>query len=369
MKAQVDSCRDEEMLVYVGTYTTGASEGIHIYRMNSASGALELAGKVTGVDNPSFLAVDRQHRHLYAVNEVAEFAGRPTGAVSAFSIDPRTGTLRRLNQRSSQGPGPCHLGVDRTGHHVLVANYSGGSVSVLPVDDAGQLGEATDFIQHHGAGINPERPAEPHAHSITLDPANRYAFVADLGLDRVMIYRFDATLGKLEPADDPWVEIKAGAGPRHFDFHPGGGYAYLINELDSTIVAFAYDGTSGTLREVQTAPALPRDYGGTSHCADIHVSPSGRFLYGSNRGHDSIVAFRIDEATGRLTYLGHEPTQGENPRGFAIDPTGEFLLVANQDTDTIVTFRIDRETGRLMPTGHVARVPTPACLKVARSAG
>ncbi len=278
MKAQVDSCRDEEMLVYVGTYTGGASEGIHIYRMNSASGALELAGKVTGVDNPSFLAVDPQHRHLYAVNEVAEFAGRPTGAVSAFSIDPRTGTLRRLNQRSSQGPGPCHLGVDRTGQHVLVANYSGGSVSVLPVDDAGQLGEATDFIQHKGSSVNLQRQAGPHAHSIILDKSNRCVFVADLGLDKIMIYQLDLTQGKLKPNDQPWATVKAGAGPRHFAFHPNARYAYVINELDSTLTAFTYDGAHGRLKEIHTVSTVPEGFSGISHCADVHVSPSGRFV-------------------------------------------------------------------------------------------
>ncbi len=357
------------MLVYVGTYTGGASEGIYVYRMDPASGALELASAATGVDNPSFLAIDPHHRRLYAVNELEESGGRPAGAVSAFSIDPETGGLTFLNRRSSQGPGPCHLGVDRTGRYVLVANYSGGSVSVLPVRKDGQLGEAASFVQHAGSSVDPERQAGPHAHSITLDPANRYAFVADLGLDGIMVYRFDAVRGKLEPADDARVRVKAGAGPRHFDFHPGGRYAYLINELDSTITAFAYDGAGGALRELQTVPALPPDYGGTSHCADIHVSPSGRFVYGSNRGHDSIVIFGIDEGTGRLTYLGHESTQGANPRGFAIDPTGAFLLVANQDTDTIVTFRIERKTGGLVPTGRVAEAPTPACLKLARRAG
>jgi len=363
---------NKEMLVYIGTYTQGKSEGIYVYRMEKSTGALSFFSKATGVDNPSFLGIHPfaslkgrpQQRYLYAVNEVGEFAGKPSGAVSAFEIDSNTGELTYLNQQPSHGTGPCHLSVDMTGKFVLVANYGGGSVCVLPIQDDGKLGEATDFIQHQGSSVNPRRQEGPHAHSITLSPDNRYAFAADLGLDKIMIYQLDLTTGKLKPNDEPWAQVKAGAGPRHFDFHPNGKYAYLITELDNTIIAFTYDETNGMLKEIQTVPTLPEDFDGTSHCADIHVAPSGKFVYGSNRGHDSIVIFAIDESTGKLTYVGHELTQGENPRNFAIDPTGIFLLAANQSTDTIVTFQLDQQTGELLSTGHVAEVPQAVCLKI-----
>lgn len=353
-----------ELLVYVGTYTRGRSEGIYVYRMDASSGALELLSKATGVSNPSFLAIHPQRHYLYSVSEISDFAGKPSGAVAAFKIDPKTGDLTRLNQQPSHGAGPCHLSVDKTGQFVLVANYGSGSVAVLPIQDDGQLGEATDFIQHQGSSVDPRRQVGPHAHSVTLDPTNRYAFVADLGLDKIMIYRLDLSQGKLKPNDEPWAQVKAGAGPRHFDFHPNGKYAYLINELDSTMTGFTYDGTRGRLSEIQTVSTLPDGFEDTSYCADIHVSPSGKFVYGSNRGHDSIVIFESDEGTGKLTYVDHESTQGETPRNFAIDPTGTFLLAANQNGDTVVTFRMDQQTGRLMPTGHVAEVPTPVCLKM-----
>ena len=354
----------KEILIYVGTYTRGKSKGIYVYRLDPGSGALEYASKATGLNNPSFLAIDPEQRYLYAVNEIGESAGRPSGAVSAFSIDPGTGELTFLNQESSQGTGPCHLSVDKTGRFVLVTNYASGSVSVLPIQSDGRLGEATDMVQHRGSSVNPRRQEGPHAHSITLDPGNRYAFVADLGLDKIMIYRLDLTQGKLIPNDEPWVQVKAGAGPRHFAFHPNGKYAYLINELDSTLIAFTYDAAHGTLREVQTVSTLPEGFAGTNYCADVHVSPSGKFVYGSNRGHDSIAILAIDEGTGRLSCLGHEPTQGKTPRNFAIDPTGTFMLVANQDTDAIVTFRMDQQTGRLLSTGHVTEVPTPVCIEM-----
>jgi len=352
----------QELLTCIGTFTRDKSEGIYVYRMDLSTGALTLASVARGIEDPAFLAIGPTGHTLYAVNHVPEFAGQPTGAVSAFSLDPETGELTLLNQQPSHGADPCHLCVDKRGRYVLVANYVGGSVAVLPIRDDGSLGEATDHIQHEGSSVNPKRQEGPHAHSINLDPDNRYAFVADLGMDKLMIYRFDQSQGKLTPHDPPWVQTRPGAGPRHFTFHPNGQYAYLINELDNTLVAYAYDGEQGTLQELQTVSALPEGFEGVSYCADVHVAPSGRFVYGSNRGHDSIVIFAIDEGSGRLTYVGHEPTQGQVPRGFAIDPTGTFLLVANQHTDTVVTFQIDQQTGKLQPTGHVVQVPTPVCI-------
>ena len=353
----------DEVRVYIGTYTHGDSEGIYVYRLNVSSGALEFESKATGVESPSFLALHPEHRYLYAVNAVREVDGVPNGCVSAFRINPETGALTFLNRQLSGGPGPCHLSVDRTGRYVLVANYAGGSVAMLPVQSDGSLGEATDFVQHTGSSVNPDRQEGPHAHSINIDAGNRYAFAPDLGTDKILIYELDLNHGKLKPNSQPWVEVHAGAGPRHFDFHPNGRWAYAINELDSTMTTFDYDSSGGVLTEIESVSTLPDDFGGTNHCADVHVSASGKFVYGSNRGHDSIVIFAIDEHTGRLTLVGHESTQGEIPRNFAIDPTGTLLLAANQMSDSVVTFWIDPETGELNPTGQIAEVPTPVCLK------
>jgi len=353
-----------ELTLYVGTYTSGKSEGIYLYRMNSATGKLRHFSTVRGIVNPSFLAIDPQRRHLYAVNEVDDFNRQPAGAVSAFSINQQTGELTFLNQQSSLGGAPCYLTVNRTGKYILLANYNGGNLAVLPVQPDGGLGAATEMVQHHGASLDANRQQGPHAHCIMLDHANRYAFAVDLGIDKIMIYRFDEGSGKLTPNETPWVGVKPGAGPRHLAFHPNGRYAYVINELDSTVTAFTYAPTRGGLTAVQTISTLPVDFSGVNTCADLHVSPSGKFLYGSNRGHDSLVVFAIDGRTGKLQYVQHQPTGGKTPRNFAIDPTGRFLLAANQDSDTIHTFRIDPREGKLTATGHVAEVPSPVCLKL-----
>ena len=363
-----------EMLVYVGTYTEpirfgtgkileGKGEGIYVYRLDQTSGALEPVGKKTGVTNPSYLAFDSTGRFLYAVNELKTYEDQPTGTVSAFSVDPKTGTLEFLNKRLTHGTDPCHVLVDKKRKSVFVANFLSGSVCVLPVLADGSLGEASDFIQHQGSSIDPARQKGPHAHSVTLDETGRFAFVPDLGLDKLMVYTFDPKRGMLEANDVPWVKMKPGAGPRHVAFHTGGKFAFLINELDSTLASLSYDGGKGTFNVLHVVPTLPEGYHGESTCADVQVSPSGAFVYGSNRGHDSIVIYRIDQRSGRLTCIGHESTRGKTPRSFGIDPTGRFLLVANQDSDSIMTFRIDPKTGKLLPTGHVTQVPTPVCVK------
>jgi len=344
-------------LVLVGTYTDGGGDGIHSCRMDRETGALDPIGVTGGIDNPSFLASDPEGRRVYAVQETGD-----SGAVFAYELDHATGGLRFLNQQPSHGAAPCHLAVDRTGKVVLVANYGSGSVCVLPIVEGGRLEPASEVVQHSGAGVDPNRQEGPHAHSVTVDPANRLVLVADLGLDRMMVYRLDATRGKLVPNATPWVSVAPGAGPRHFAFHPSGGYGYVVNELDSTITAFTYDASEGILVELHTVPALPEGFEGTSYCADIHLAPSGRYLYASNRGDDSVVIYHVDPATGRLGYTGHQSTEGRTPRNFAIDPRGRFLLAANQDSDTIVPFRIDEATGDLVPTGHVASVPAPVCV-------
>lgn len=355
--------RSSDLLVYVGTYTSGKSEGIYLYRLDLSSGELKHVATTKGVKDPSYLALSPNRRYLYAVNELEEFAGKKSGAISAFAVDRAKNELRFLNQQPSLGGSPCYVDVDRTGRFVLVANYSGGNVAVFPIRSDGSLGEATDMKQDEGSSINAERQQGPHAHCIVLDPANRFAYACDLGTDKVMSYRFDKRRGKLLPNSNPWVQVTPGAGPRHLTFHPRSPYAYLMNEMHVTVTAFAHDQRQGNLRELQTVPALPREPTSADSGADIHVSPDGRFLYCSNRGHDSIAAFKIDLRSSKLTFVAHESTGGKTPRNFAIDPTGNFLLVANQRSDNIVTFRRDKTTGRLSSTGHVAEVPSPVCLK------
>jgi 6-phosphogluconolactonase len=348
--------------VYVGTYTRKESKGIHVYTFDPTSGALDLAS-VAEIENPSYLALHPNKQVLYAVGELSQFQGRPTGAVSAFAIDAETGALTLLNQQPSEGQGPCYVTVDRAGAYVYLANYGSGTAAVFPILEDGRLGEASDRVQHEGSGPNPNRQQGPHAHSINLDPDNRFAFVADLGIDRLMIYRVDETPGTLVPHTPPYTEVTGGSGPRHFDFHPSGRYAYLINEMGNTMMAFDYDPEQGALEHLQTVPTLPEDFDGKNTTADIHVHPTGAFLYGSNRGHDSVVAYAIDAEDGTLSYVDRTSTQGATPRNFALDPTGTYLVAANQNGDNLVTFRIDPETGKLTPTGHETPVSMPVCVK------
>jgi 6-phosphogluconolactonase len=349
--------------VYVGTYTGGKSEGIYRLELDAKTGALESRGLVARTRNPSFLALHPGGNFLYAVGELADFEGRSSGAISAFSIDPKTRALALLNQAPSGGAGPCHLVVDSTGRSVLAANYGGGSVCAVEIRDDGSLGRQTAFVQHQGASVNSSRQEGPHAHAINLDPAQRFALVPDLGLDKVLVYRFDPRMGTLEGNDPPAASLAPGSGPRHLAFHPGGRFAYVINELLSTVTAFAYDAGKGTLTEVQTISTLPAGFSGGNTTAEVVAHPSGRFLYGSNRGHDSIAVFAIDAEKGTLALVEHEPTRGKTPRNFGIDPSGRFLLAANQSTDTVVVFRIDPEKGALEPTDHVVEVPTPVCVE------
>ncbi|CAA9403060.1 MAG: 6-phosphogluconolactonase [uncultured Phycisphaerae bacterium] len=351
-----------EVRVYFGTYTgKSGSKGIYVSTLDLATGKLsppELAGETT---NPSFLAIHPSKRFLYAVGEVNEINGKKAGAVSAFAIQP-DGKLSPLNQQPSGGQGPCHVSVDKEGRNVLVANYGSGAVACLPIGADGKLAEPSATVQHEGKSVDPRRQAGPHAHSINLDPANRFAFAADLGLDKVLVYRFDAAAGKLTPNDPSAAAVAPGAGPRHFAFHPTGRFAYVINEMASTVTAFAYDAAKGTLTEVHTVPTLPGEVKGNS-TAEVVVHPSGKFVYGSNRGHDSIAGFAVDEATGKLTPIGHTPTRGKTPRNFNIDPTGTYLLAANQGTSTVAVYRIDPASGALAPVGEPTAVPAPVCVK------
>ena len=348
-----------QMRVYIGTYTGAKSQGIYAARFDSQTGVLTTPELVAEAVNPTFLAVHPNRRFLYAVQEGT---GKSSPAVTAYAIDVATGRLTWLNTQSSGGAGPCHLIVDRLGQNVLVANYGGGSLAVLPISADGRLGLATACVQHSGASVNPQRQKAPHAHGITLDPANHFAVCTDLGLDQLLCYRFDSAQGTLTPNDPPAAAVQPGAGPRHFIFHPTGRYGYVINELVATITAFAYDATRGTLAEVQTVATVPADYAGKNYPAEIVVHPNGKFLYGSNRGHNSLAVFAIDLPTGRLTWLEQSATLGRSPRNFAIDPTGQFLLVANQDSDTLVVFRLDPQTGHLTATEQKAAVGMPVCV-------
>jgi len=356
---------EHNYLVYVGTYTEGgsASKGIYAYRFEADAGKLTPIGLAVETTNPSFLAVHPNHRFLYSVNEVTTYKGEKSGAVSAFTIDQATGKLTLINQVASKGADPCYITVDKTGKYVLVANYTGGSIAVLPVLEDGRLGEASAFVQHTGHGTNPQRQEGPHAHSIDLSPDNRYAIVDDLGLDQTLVYKFDSARGTLTLNAPPFAKADTGAGPRHFAFHPSGRFAYVINEMGSTVSVFAFDGTAGLLRPLQTISTLPNGFAAHNDDAEIEVHASGKFLYASNRGHDSIAVFAIDADKGTLKLIQDVPTKGQNPRHFEIAPGGKLLFVANEKSDNIVIFRIDQQTGLLRPTGEVLDVAQPVCVK------
>lgn len=354
----------ETIWVYIGTYTSGStSKGIYLMEFNTRTGALTSKGLAAETKDPSFLAIHPNKKYLYAVGEVMEYQGKPSGAVTAFSIDPQNGKLTPLNSQPSGGTGPCHIVVDREGRCALVANYGGGSVASLPIRPDGKLGEPVSVIQHRGSSVNKSRQEAPHAHSINVDPANQFAFAADLGLDQVLIYRLDPTTCKLTPHEPPFATVAPGSGPRHFAFHPSGKYAYVINELLCTITAFRYDPAKGTLTEIQTVTTLPHELRPGYTTAEVVVHPSGKFVYGSNRGHNSIAVFTVDEATGKLTPAGHQGQGIKTPRNFNVDPSGRFLLVGNQDGDSVSVFRIDAQSGALTPVGEPVSVPRPVCIR------
>jgi 6-phosphogluconolactonase len=345
--------------VYVGTYTrSGRSQGIHVFQRDPQSGKLTLQQSISEVD-PTFLTFDPQRRFLFAVSEGLGLDG---GAVASFQVDGQTGDLTPLSRQPSLGGEPCHLCCDPTGRWILVANHEHGSVVVLPVDADGRLGPVAHFEQHEGSGPGPTQTG-PHAHWVDFDLPSRRVLVADKGIDKVMIYRLDADTGKLIPNAPAFGSLHAGAAPRHLAFHPSGRYAYVNGEADMTITAFRYDDQRGALDELQVLSTLPEG-APRADCstAEIVVEPAGGFVYVSNRGHDSIAIFGIDQANGRLTAAGHASTQGRIPRNIAIDPSGTFLYAGNQESDTIVHFRIDHERGQLVPTGDVTEVGAPACI-------
>jgi 6-phosphogluconolactonase len=352
--------------VYIGTYTGGDSQGIYVCELDRTTGQLSEPRLAAEAVNPSFLAVHPKRRFLYAVGEIADFEGAKSGGVSAFRIQPESGQLKLLNQQSSKGAGPCHLVVDPTGKNVLVANYGGGSVACLPIQKRGKLGAASAFIQHEGSSVNPKRQEGPHAHSINVDPENRFAMAADLGLDKVLVYRFDPESGTLTANDPASVSVAPGGGPRHFAFHPSGKFAFTNNEITSTVTAFSYDAETGVLKEVNTVSTLPPGTEVANSTAEVRVHRNGRWVYVSNRGHNSIAIFEVDPSTGKLTPAGHASTQGEVPRNFNLDPSGRFLLAANQSSNNVVVFRVRPKTGQLKPTGSEIKVASPVCIRFVR---
>ena len=355
------AAENKSILAYIGTYTGAKSRGIYVSRFDSETGTLSAPELAAETKNPTFLALHPSKPILYAVGEIGDFQGQKTGAVSAFSIDEKTGRLALLNQQPSGGTGPCHLAVDKTGKCVLVANYGSGSFAALPIEVDGKLGKHRSKVQGAGSSVNKERQSGPHAHQIVPDPANKFAFGCDLGLDKVFIWKLEPTEALLDSENARFAAVEPGAGPRHLAFHPNGRIAYVINEMGSTISVFYR--AKGTLVESQTVSTLPENYHGNTTCAEVQVHPSGKFVYGSNRGHDSIAVFAADTKTGKLTLVGHESTRGKTPRHFAIDPSGKWLLAENQDSDSIVVFRIDQETGKLSPNGKKVEVGAPVCVQ------
>jgi 6-phosphogluconolactonase len=356
-------------LMYVGTYTNQPaqpSKGIYAYRFQ-ATGRLTPLGLVAETSNPAFLVVDRNQKFLYAANENAVYQGKPAGSVSAFAIDAATGQLKLLNTVSSGGPGPCHVSLDHTGKWLFTANYDGGSVAVFPVHADGSLGAASAFIQHQGSSVDRGRQTRAHAHSVYASPDNGFLLAADLGMDHVMVYHLDAAKGTLTPNQPPFADVAPGSGPRHMAFGKDGKFVYVLSEMKATVTVFRYDAGAGRLEQTQTIAMLPEDYKGLKSGAEIAVHPNGKFLYASNREHNSIAIFRIDAGSGALTAAGRVSTQGKTPRNFAIDPTGAFLLAENQDSGSIVVFRIDQATGALTPTGDVLQVPSPVCIVFAQT--
>jgi 6-phosphogluconolactonase len=348
--------------MYVGTYTDNHSKGIYAYRFDPATGESNAIGLVAATDNPSFLAVAPNNRLLYSVNELDNFEGKSTGAVSVFAIDRETGKLKLLQQVSSLGGGPAHLSVDKTGRYLLVANYDGGNVAVFPIEPDGRLGQHTAFVQHVGSSVNPKRQAGPHAHSILVSNDNRFAVSADLGLDQVLVYRFDAQKGSLAANDPKFATVDPGSGPRHLTFAPSGEFLYVVGEMASSVTVFAYDASQGRLQNKQTLSTLPPAFHGQDTAAEIVVDANGRFLYVSSRGADSIAVFAIKPGSGTLSLVEMVSSGGKTPRNFAIDPTGKWLFAANQDSNNIELFHIDPDTGRLKQTSQALQLTSPVCI-------
>lgn len=348
------------ILAFVGSYAGASDPGLYACTFDPDTGALEITDQVSGLQNPTFLALDSLKRRLYALDDITDASGGRKGGAAAFAIDAIEGALRLLGrEQTAEGPF-CHIELDHTKSTLFMASYHGGSIGVAPVLEDGRIGPQSQSLKHTGSSVHPAQN-QARVHSINMDRSNRYAAVCDLGADLIVVYRYDAEGKRLVRHSE--VRTAPGAGPRHFVFHPALPYGYVISELNSTITAYRYDGENGVLTEIETVSTLPEAYAGDNATADIHMSPDGRFLYGSNRGHDSIAVYAVDGESGKLTLVEHVPTGGGHPRNFGLSPDGRFLLTANRDGNNIVTFARDAATGRLKPSGPVLEVPKPVCIK------
>jgi 6-phosphogluconolactonase len=351
-----------EPLVFISAFSSGDKAGIHAFRFNSETGALQPLHRTTDIQNPFFLAVSPDQRFLYAIN-AEKFGGAEDEFVAAYALEGRSGQLRRLNQQSARGTASCYLDVDATGKTVVVANYASGSVASLPVQKDGALGEAVSLMQHAGSGADPVRQKGPNAHSIVVSPDNRFALSADLGIDKILVYQLHAATAELTPNEaQPFAKMQPGSGPRHLTFHPNGRHVYVINELANTVTCFDYGAASGTLTERQTISTLPSGFVGKSFTADLKITPDGMFLYGTNRGHDSIASYRIAE-DGRLTLISIDPSLGKGPQNLLITPDGRWLLCANMPGNSVAVFRIDATSGKITATGTPVEMPMPSCIR------
>jgi len=358
----LDAAPADPPLVFISAFAAGETGAIHVLQWDGANGSLKPLHRATGVAHPFFIALSPDRRFLYSIH-ARNFGGEEHEQVAAYKIERTSGRLTLLNRQSSRGSASCYLEVDATGRTLLVANYASGSVAALPVRRDGSLGEAASFIQHAGSSVDPERQKGPNAHCIALSPDNRFALAADLGIDQVRCYRLDAPAAKLSlNSPHPFAPAPPGAGPRHLTFHPNGKRVYVINELKNSVTWFDYQPESGRLTERQTISSLPEGFAGQSACADVKITPDGRFLYGTNRGHDSIAIFRIGQ-DGRLTRIGLEPSRGQGPQNLLITPDGKWLLCANMPANHVVVFRIDLPTGGLKPVGDPVALPMPACIR------
>ena len=356
----VQRANADQPLVFISAFAAGDEGAIHAYKLDPETGQLELVHRTTDVENPFFMAVSPNHRFLYSIH-AKSFGGEEHEQIAAYAIEGSSGRLTLLNRTSALGSASCYLDVDATGRTVVVANYATGSVASLPVQEDGSLGEASSFIQHAGSSVDPARQKEPHAHCIVVSPDNRFVYAADLGLDQLLSYRLDAAAAKLSSARQPFVRTVPGAGPRHLTFHPNGQHVYAINELKNSVTMFEFIPESGMLIERQTISTLPKDFDGESYCADVKVTPNGQFLYGTNRGHDSIAAYAIGD-DGQLTLIGIVPSLGAGPQNLAITPGSELLLCANMPGNNVAVFRIDAQTGGLTSVGEPVSIPKPSCI-------
>lgn len=353
----------EEPLVFISAFAPGEKGAIHAYKMNPQTGELKFVERTSDVEHPFFLAVSPDNKFLYSIHAPGKFSGKDNEFVSAFALEGRTGKLKLLNRQSSQGTASCYLDIDKSGKAVVVANYTTGSVACLPVKEDGSLGEPETFIQHTGSSVNPQRQKEPHAHCSVISPDQKFVFAADLGLDKILAYQINPETAELTPAAQPFVRTIPGAGPRHLTFHPDGKQMYAINELKNSITEFDYNPESGMLIEGQTISTLPEDFTGTSHCADLKFTPDGKFLYGTNRGHDSIAAYQVDDQ-GKLTLIEITPSLGKGPQNLAVTTDGKFLICANMPGNNVVVFQIDAKTGKLSPVGDPVEIPSPSCIMI-----